>query len=275
MNRLSARHLTAAPTPARAGSAGRYPFKIGWSIAKMIFAFVDETSDRKRKDYFGLCCVVINATNYVPVKREFQKILLDSGWNPKYEFKGSFIFSTSKGDPDISVEQRVKIAQDILELNTATKNTRPCFHYFHTDSKDHKREYLTYFAPLLQKALPKVDHKNGKDILCLQCDRRDDISPEEIYQAIEPVLKATGYTLFEGVQMVVSGFNTVGLLYADIVAYLKSRHETIGNDSELFDNVPPEEWKNNGKIRKFLSSNILLEQIKKLKVYEVKKTQKG
>ncbi len=240
----------------------------------MIFVFVDETGDRKRKNYFGLCCAVINAANYVRVKKEFQRILLDSGWNPKYEFKGSFLFSASKGDPGVSVEQRVKIAQDILELNTAKINTRLSFHYFHTDSKDHKQEYLTYLPPLIKKALPKVNHKNGKDILSLQCDSRDDISPEEIYQAVKPVIETTGYTLFEGVQMPASGFHTVGLLYVDIVSYLRARYETIGNDSELFENVPPEEWKNNGKIRKFLSSNILLEQIKKLKVYEVQKPRK-
>jgi len=48
----------------------------------MICAFIDETSDIKFKNYFGLCCATINAVNYVTVKKEFQKILLDAGWDP-------------------------------------------------------------------------------------------------------------------------------------------------------------------------------------------------
>lgn len=237
----------------------------------MILLFIDETGDKKQKEYFGLCCAVINAANYVLVKREFQNILLESGWDPKYEFKGSYIFSASKGDPDVSVEKRVKIAQGILELNTAKRNTRLSFHYFHTDSKDHKKDYLSYLPSLIKRALPTVSHKKGKDIVSLQCDHRVDITPEEIHLSVAPILRETGYTLFENVQMPTSGFHTVGLLYADIVAYLRARYVTIGNDAELFENVPPEEWKNNGKIRKFVSSNILLNQIKKLNVYETKK----
>ena len=212
----------------------------------------------------------MNAINYVQVKKEFQLILIKAGWDPKYEFKGSYLFSASKGDPNISVESRVGIAQKILDLNTANKNARMNFHYFHKDSSNHKKDYLAYVPSLLDKALTKANHKGGKDLLTLHCDHRNDISIEEIRNVALPIIKKKGYTLFEEIQMPISCFHTVGILYADIVAYLRARVETIGNDSELFDNVPKEEWINNGKIKKYLSSTILLDKIKKIKVYEVK-----
>ena len=66
-----------------------------------------------------------------------------------------------------------------------------------------------------------------------------------------------------------SGFHTVGVLYADIVGYLYARVDTIANDSELFQNIPPEQWENNGKIKKLKSSTNLLGLIKKFDRYEV------
>ena len=41
----------------------------------MLLVFVDETSDSKFKDYFGLSVATINYTKYSKVKTEFQKIL--------------------------------------------------------------------------------------------------------------------------------------------------------------------------------------------------------
>ena len=67
----------------------------------------------------------------------------------------------------------------------------------------------------------------------------------------------------------VSSFHTVGILYADLVGYLCARVDTISKDSELFENIPPDQWDSNGKIRKWKSSTKLLESIKKFDQYEV------
>ena len=60
----------------------------------MIFVFVDETSDNKFKDYFGISIAIVNATHYSTIKENFQKILYNSKWNSEIEFKGSFLFSS-------------------------------------------------------------------------------------------------------------------------------------------------------------------------------------
>jgi len=50
---------------------------------------------------------------------------------------------------------------------------------------------------------------------------------------------------------------------------LNSRVDIISNDSQLFENIPPEQLLNNGKIKKLISSNKLLALIKKFNRYEV------
>lgn len=143
------------------------------------------------------------------------------------------------------------------------------FTYLKKSSANQKEAYLQYLPILLEKALPKAQKRAGKDILSLHCDRRDDISPREIYDAVSPVIETRGYTLLEDIVVSRSNFHTVGILYADIVGYLYARVDTIANDSDLFLNVPPDQWENNGKIKKLKSSKTLLGLIKKFDRYEV------
>ncbi len=235
----------------------------------MLLAFVDETSDTKFKDYFGLCCATINSSHYRQIKDDFHKILIEGGWNPEIEFKGSYLFSALSGDKNVSIEKRIEITSAILALNTAKQNARMKFTYIKKTSENQKEAYLKFLPILLEKALPKAKKGGGKDILSLNCDRRDDISPKEIYDVASPVIHEKGYTLLEDIVISRSGFNTVGVLYADIVGYLYARVDTIANDSELFQNIPPEQWENNGKIKKLKSSTNLLGLIKKFDRYEV------
>jgi hypothetical protein len=58
----------------------------------MLLAFVDENSDSKYKDYLDLSVALINASCYPKIKREVQSILSERGWDPKIEFKGSYLF---------------------------------------------------------------------------------------------------------------------------------------------------------------------------------------
>jgi hypothetical protein len=236
----------------------------------MLLVFVDETSDSKFKEYFGLCCATINSSFYRQIKEDFQHILVDGGWNPDVEFKGSYLFSTLSGDTQVSIEKRIEIASNILALNTSKQNARMKFTYLKLPPQQRQKDaYLEYLPVLLEKALPKAEKRAGKDILSLHCDRRDDITSREIYNAVIPIIRKRGYTLLEDIVISRSGFHTVGILYADIVGYLYARVDTIANDSELFENVPPEQWENNGKLKKLKSSTTLLGLIKKFDRYQV------
>jgi len=236
----------------------------------MILLFVDETSDAKFKDYFGLSIAVINSNFYQILKSDFHKILSDSGWEINIEFKGSYLFSANSGCKNIPVDMRVEIASKILELNKSKINSRIKFAYFHKNSQDHRKDYLEYLPVLLDKILPAAQKAGDKDIIAVYCDRRSDMKPIEIQNVIQPVLNKRKYTLLENVVMTDSNFNTIGILYADLVGYLSARIDTIKNDIELFENIPPDQLENNGKIKKLRSSQNLINAIKSIKAYTVK-----
>ena len=235
----------------------------------MILVFVDETSDAKFKDYFGLCCTVVTHTFYRQIKYGFQSILLEGGWDPSIEFKGSYLFSASKGCTHISVDKRVDMAEAIIDLNVAKKNARMKFGFFQTESQDLRADYLRYLPALLFKVLPKATKGQGKDLISIQYDERSDISPDEVRESILPVIFSKEYTLLEDIVQISSNFETVGLAYADIVGYLMARVETISNNSELFENVPLEVLQKTGKFRKLQSSFRIIEKIKNLSIYKV------
>lgn len=236
----------------------------------MILIFVDETSDSKLKNYFGLSCAVVKHNFYKKIKEGFQNTLIENGWNPSVEFKGSYLFSASRGCLDVSVETRVEITKKILELNVAQKNARMSFFYLKKQTENEKLDYLRYLPALIDKVLSKPQMGQGKDLITIQCDYRQDISSTDIREVVEPVIRQKNYTLVEDIIQVTSNFNTVGIAYADIVGYLVARIDTITNDSELFENIPPELFESNGKIKKLRSSLELISLIKNLSLYQMK-----
>ena len=155
----------------------------------MILVFVDETSDSKFKEYLGLSCAVVKQNYYRQIKVGFQEILIKGGWDPSVEFKGSYLFSASKGCTEIPVEKRIEMAEKIIDLNIANKNARMKFAYFKTTTENGKRDYLDYLPALLYKVLPKPDKSQGKDLISVFCDYRSDISAGEIRTSISPAIK--------------------------------------------------------------------------------------
>ncbi len=155
----------------------------------MLLVFVDETSDSKFKDYLGLSVATINYTKYPKVKTEFQKILKKSKWDESIEFKGSCLFSTKSGDTKVTIEERIEIAEKVIDLNISKTNARMNFHYLkHTaDPKEHGKEYLRLLPLLLNKCIPKAPSGAGKNIVSIYCDYRNDINIKELRDAITPI----------------------------------------------------------------------------------------
>lgn len=235
----------------------------------MKLVFIDETGDKKIKDYLGICVALIDATHYPILKDNFQKILRESSWNESIEFKGSHLFSASKGDISVNVDKRIVIAEKILNLNVANKNSRMVFHFgSQRGVRKISTTYLDSLPSFLAKVLPKPQ-KGGKakNLLAITCDYRNDLSDIETHKKILPVLNKKGWELFEQVSVMHSNFHTVGILFADIVGYLAGRIDTIQNDAGLFENIPLKELEQNGKYRKLMSSTKLLGLVKRLNLY--------
>jgi hypothetical protein len=236
----------------------------------MLFAFVDETSDAKFKDYLGLCIATVNDKFYAKIKSQAQDILFKANWNPEIEFKGSYLLSAKQGCPTVLVEKRIEIAHKLLDLHLAKSNQRMHFHYGRMQSAKHKEDYLKSLPGLLKHALPSPQSGPGKNLVCVICDKRDDITNDEIHEALSPVVASRKYILFERVAVAKSTFDTIGLMYADIVGYIMGRIDTISNDVDLFDGLTPQQLDENGKIKKLRSSEELIRKIKKLNLYKHK-----
>lgn len=241
-------------------------------IEHVKLVFVDETSDAKFRDYLGLCVATIDSYSYAGLKTEARRILTRVDWDSGVEFKGSYLFSASKGCTDVQVEQRIKAAGDLLDLNVASKNTRMRFAYCRSRSASHAADYLGILPELMGRALKSAPKGGGgKNLMLVQCDEREDVDPDELHDAIAPAVEEKGYVVVERVAQVRSGFDTVGLMFADLVGYLAGRVDTISNDSGLFEGLTPEQLKTNGKIRKLRSSSSLIRKLKALDLYLAKR----
>jgi hypothetical protein len=233
----------------------------------MKLVFIDETGDRKFKDYLGICVATMDSRSYPLLKRQSLEILQNASWDPTKEFKGSFLFSASKGATDVEVEARVE-ASELLDLNASDKKSRLRFAYTGMTSTDKATDYLAVVPRLLSnnKVIAKAPKGAGKNLVGVTCDDRDDVNPSDLHEAVRPVLEEKGYVLLERVMQAVSAPESVGLMYADLVAYLLGRIATISNDAELFEGLDQEQLESSGKIRKLRSSNSLIEKIKKLEI---------
>lgn len=127
----------------------------------MLLLFVDETSDSKFKDYFGLSIAIINSNFYQTLKASFHKILVDSGWDKEIEFKGSYLFSANSGCKDIPVDKRIEIASRILELNKSRENSRIKFAYF--QKKVMTTNPIT--LPIYHSCLIKLSHRQKRQVV--------------------------------------------------------------------------------------------------------------
>lgn len=234
----------------------------------MKLLFIDETSDSGNNNYLGVCAALIDATKYAEIKKEFLCALHEFGWDLGIEFKGSWLFSSSQGCKTVLINQRVELTKRIMSINSAASNSRIKFVYVYTSIGSTKLDYLRLVGGAIEKALDTATTtRNGKNLLSICCDKRSDVLAENIEEIIEPILEKKKYVLIEGVNLMKSNTQTVGIVYADIVGYLKSRIDNIKVDSSLFENLDAEAAKKNTQLQKYLTSTEIIDSIKNMKVY--------
>jgi hypothetical protein len=241
----------------------------------MLLVFIDETSDAKFRDYLGFSIATIDSRFYPSLKQEAHAILRGVNWDPSVEFKGSHLFSQSKGCSGVEVAARVEAARQLLRLNVAAANKRIRFCYGDLRSQNQKADYLAKLPTLLYRALRPPAKGAGKNLAAVTVDARSDVSDDELQSAFAPVLQARGWVLLERIVRAKSSCDTVGLMLADIVGYLLSRVETITNDAELFEGMSPEALEQSGQMRKLRSSTELVQLLKGLKLYEHVRESRG
>lgn len=234
----------------------------------MLCLFVDETGDGKEQ---AVCCLAVKHNHYSLVKRRFLEILKTNGWDPSVEFKGAYIFSSTKGVSSVTVETRITIANQVVALATADKNARMKFFYTQGESENRKDFYLKRLAILVERVLSqdRSSRKSGKDLVALCIDERSDISVSEVRMTISNLLAKRDRVLFEDVVSVRSNSDAVGIALADIVGYLTWLSRKVLKDEnillELSNGIVD---KNNPKVAKLIQSLIVLSKIKSFAVID-------
>ena len=235
----------------------------------MKFLFIDETLDSCKPDYMGVCAALIDSSKYGDIKRQFMHYLDYYGWDRSYEFKGSYIFSSSHGCPSVTVEKRIELTKSIVDMNNSTTNARISFCFAHTDSGSTSENYLRLVGEVSNGILQSSSSaRNGKDVVTFYCDQRNEPSAEDIRAVVDPVLEKKNWVLFEDVTYSDTNVQTVGLCYADIVGYLISRIHNIDPNPSFLEDPSSEAAKRNGQFQKLVASHQIVDTIKRVKILE-------
>lgn len=235
----------------------------------MKLIFIDETSDTNHPNYLGVCGALIDSTKYGKIKREFHEYMRDFHWDPSVEFKGSWIFSSSRGCQAVPVEKRINLTKNIIAMNSSTTNAAIKFCYIHTDVGSQKEQYLSVLKLVVDSLLPRAGTTaNGKDVVAIFCDKRSDVCSKEIREILQQTFDRKQLTLLEDVHTIQSNMQTVGICYADIVGYLMSRIDNIQVDQSLFEGLNNAEAQKNVQLRKVITSTSIIQSIKSMQVYK-------
>ena len=91
----------------------------------MKLIFIDEIEQpHKKPGFFGVATLVVNSHFYQIFKMAFDEALERAKWNRDEEFKGRYIFSSSKGDTRVPVESRIELVRSLVAETTAKRRTR-------------------------------------------------------------------------------------------------------------------------------------------------------
>lgn len=190
----------------------------------MKFIFIDETGNKKKKpDFYGVCGVCIDETHYPGFAREITKCFNDAGWKTNIEFKGSHLFSASKGDSNVNVDTRIDMVDKIIALNIAKKNAKLKAVFAWNEARDIADNHLFLVRQVLCTLLPSINKKKKKKPCLVLADRNDKIPQQELWETVNATLADRNYCLVEDVHI----FNDwrpshIGLCLCDLIGYLAS-----------------------------------------------------
>lgn len=187
----------------------------------MRFVFIDEVEQhQKNPSFFGLGVFIVNSFFYLPLCSDFQNHFTDCGWNKEIEFKGRYLFS-QKGDCAIPVDKRIKLIDNMAEETVAKKNSRCEFLFYYNYEKQSKENYLMLLEHSL-KALGRKSKNQGKNLISIYYDSTSLVNWKDINEISDPLLLRKGLFQVELPCSTSGCHKAAGMIYADVLAYLKS-----------------------------------------------------
>jgi hypothetical protein len=238
----------------------------------MKLVFIDETENSTYvPGFYAVCAVAVDATKYNRMRQAVDKALDDCGWCRDYEFKGSVIFSSTKGDANVPTEQRVYAAHRMVAATVSKAKARVNCVIAWTDQGGDANQHLELVARAVSRCLASAGKAAGKDLVAVFADKKDIVNQRDLSDAIKKVVKSRGYTLVEHVVIVSSSCDWPGVLLADVLAYLSmwtyAGHKLKEAQPTLFEgSVRPSEnvLKKMAIVQKVLESGAAIKFVPKL-----------
>jgi len=198
------------------------PHSVEWLTAMKLFFFDEIEFQQKAPGFFGVGLFIINSSFYRGIKTQYTKTLQSAGWSATQEFKGRYLFSQA-GDASVSVEQRIALVREIVSGTTARKNARAQFFFAYNLNGRSEANYLSLIEALIVKSPRAPNAKGDKNVALVIYDQTQLVTPGKVSAVSEPALAKRGCMQLEVPSPLPSGNDTPGLIYADTLAYLKSR----------------------------------------------------
>jgi hypothetical protein len=187
------------------------------------FIFIDEIEQpHKKAGFFAVSGLVVDSRFYAILKRAVDAALGQAKWRREEEFKGRYIFSSSKGDTTVGVEARIEIVRGIVAQTTAKKNARARYYFAYNEQGKSADNYLGLLAKAIARCPKPESRKGDKTLAAVFFDQTNLVKPGQVEEAVRPVLSKRGFTLIESPVPLASTNETAGLIAADVLAFLKS-----------------------------------------------------
>src|SRR5499433_3495794 len=94
----------------------------------MKLIFIDEVEQpHKASGFFGIGAFVVDSSFYRALKETVHKAFKVARWDQEEEFKGRYLFSSTKGDTNVDINSRIELVRTIVQATTANKNARAMF----------------------------------------------------------------------------------------------------------------------------------------------------
>lgn len=188
---------------------------------KLIF-FDEVEQPHKAPGFFGIGALVVSSAFYRGLKEDVGDAFDKAKWDQGEEFKGRYLFSSSKGDTNVGVDARIELVRTIVKGTTATKNARAMFCLAFNYQGRTEANYLALVGQALRKCPKPTNKKGDKSLAAVFYDRTDIAGHKVICEIAGKSATARSMTLVETPTQLTSSNDTPGLVVADILAYLKS-----------------------------------------------------
>jgi hypothetical protein len=228
----------------------------------MKFIFLDETQNRRKRDFYGICGISIDERFYPRIARDVTQLFKEAGWDLKIEFKGRFLFSITKGDSSVDIDKRIELANQMIALNVARQNARLKALFFWNEASDTIQNHLYLTECVLKKLLP-----SGSKPYIIFADQNDKIPPEDLWKVIYDVIMNKNCCLVEDVVIIKEWRPThAGLCLCDLIAYLASWSCLTGSPAEAQQSLFEGESISSFDAKKAETVKTIFQNIKKVKI---------